>query len=78
MTTVSTKMLMWDPKSRMFACEASDLHDCGPRMTHIVLVSHKTGAKRTFVIDRVNRDREGEICSWVFVCADLKLVIFND
>lgn len=84
---INTQVLTWDSGTRRFIAEASELPlptrvwddalDLGFR-----LVSHRTGDSVVFAMDRVVRDREGEVQAWVFkpITGDhqMELHVLND
>lgn len=90
---VSTSRFTYDPASRKFVAEASDLGRGEPfgRVyddacdVGLTLVSATTGRSIVFAVARENRDREGEVVSWDLVPAfyqshgrGLTVRVFND
>lgn len=63
---VSTRRFTYLPEDKMFVAEASDLPGFGRVYDDacdegLTLVSHQTGTEVVFVVDYVERDREGDL-----------------
>lgn len=74
---VSTMSLRYNKRYKLFVAEASDL-DMGNPPDRILVESHATGQRKLFERISTQRDHEGEITSWDYTHADLRLRIFND
>lgn len=78
---VSTKGLTY--KDGVFVGEAAEIsHEMGVRglPTEIILVSHKTGAKKVFELDNHLEDADGDVTVWIYheIDGSLQLHILND
>jgi hypothetical protein len=95
--TWSTRDFNYTAKDRTLSIEASTLRAGFPgRRTFgpvyddacdmgFVLESHKTGRKMTFVINKVDKDRDGDIAGWWLTAAavkdralGIKVLVIND
>jgi len=91
---LSTKQFTYNPATKTFVCEASDLRGFEPRRIYddacdigFYLVSEKTGKKILFCEVGPTRDEDDDLVSFNFSahcyenpehCMDLKLIVFND
>ena len=91
---LSTNKFTYNPKTKTFVCEASDLRGFEPRRIYddacdigFYLVSEKTGQKVLFVENELAYDNDGDLISFNFssYCYEnpshtmhLNVVIFND
>jgi len=70
----STREFTWHPSTSTFTAFASDLPRFDPEQVYpdaldegICLVSHVTGRKAWFVLERAHVNRENELTHWTFV-----------
>jgi hypothetical protein len=76
---VNTAQTTWDPKTRRFVVDASDLGwRAGFFPQAVEMVSHKTGASRLFALAHTRYSEEGELLAVEYRCGDLTLVVYND
>lgn len=85
---VSTRQFTFDPTSRLFVGEMSSTNGfgrvyddaCDEGMT---LFNPRTGCEVVFVVDRTDRDSDGDVTSWRLVPAQRNdavagVIVFND
>lgn len=84
-TVIRTDRLNWHGPTRTFTVEISDLRDDLPNRfappASLGLESHETGRVVDFALNRVDRDRDGDVAGWEYLSAGdlgLKLLIIND
>lgn len=82
---VPSDLFSYKAKDKIFFTEDSDLRGNGHKLEQIfIMVSQRTGTKVTFILERTERDREGDVQYWQYCShqpkeqAGYRAVVFND
>lgn len=82
---VSMRQFSYDDRTRTFTADMSDTRGLGRVYDDacddgLTIVSPVSGAERVFVVQSVERDREGDVTRWLLASLEggFRMILWND